>query len=211
LVQNSSDIVAILEDDGTLRYVSPAVERVLGHWPEDLVGKSAFDYVHPENIEFVSSLFGKVLKKSGVRPPMELLVRAGDGSWRYVEVVCNNRYSDSDVQGIIVNVRDVTERKRAEEQLRYQALHDLLTELPNRRLFVDRLQLALMRTRRRPERKAAVLFMDLHNFKVVNDSVGHEAGVGNLLAGLIVGQASRSDPSRREWQDSLLRYADLSK
>jgi diguanylate cyclase (GGDEF)-like protein/PAS domain S-box-containing protein len=182
LVQNSSDIVAILEDDGTLRYVSPAVERVLGHRPEDLVGKSAFDYVHPENIEFVSSLFGKVLKKSGVRPPMELLVRAGDGSWRHVEVVCNNRYSDSDVQGIIVNVRDVTERKRAEEQLRYQALHDLLTELPNRRLFVDRLQQALMRTRRRPERKAAVLFMDLHNFKVVNDSVGHEAGDKLLVA-----------------------------
>ena len=65
LVQNSSDIVAILEDDGTLRYVSPAVERVLGHRPEDLGGKSAFDYVHPENIEFVSSLFGKVLKSLG--------------------------------------------------------------------------------------------------------------------------------------------------
>jgi PAS domain S-box-containing protein len=87
LVQNSSDIVAILEDDGTLRYVSPAVERVLGHRPEDLVGKSAFDYVHPENFEFVSSSFSKVLKKSGVRPPMELLVRAGDGSWRHVEVL----------------------------------------------------------------------------------------------------------------------------
>jgi diguanylate cyclase (GGDEF)-like protein/PAS domain S-box-containing protein len=182
LVQYSSDIVAVLEDDGTLRYISPAVERVLGHRPEELIGKSAFDYVHPENIEFVSSSFAKALKISGVRPPMEFRVRAGDGSWRHVEVICNNLFSDSNVQGMIVNARDVTERKRAEEQLRYQALHDLLTDLPNRRLFVDRLQQALRRTSRQPERQVAVLFMDLYNFKVLNDSVGHETGDKLLVA-----------------------------
>jgi diguanylate cyclase (GGDEF)-like protein/PAS domain S-box-containing protein len=183
LVQYSSDIVAVLEDDGSIRYVSPSVERMLGHQPEDLIGKSAFDYVHPESIEFVSSSFAKAQEISGVRPPMEFRVRAGDGSWRHVEVICNNRFSDSDVQGMIVNARDVTERKRAEEQLRYQALHDPLTELPNRRLFVDRLQHALRRTRRRPERQVAVLFMDLYNFKVMNDSVGHETG-DKLLVGV---------------------------
>jgi diguanylate cyclase (GGDEF)-like protein/PAS domain S-box-containing protein len=181
LVQYSSDIVAVLEADGTLRYISPSVERVLGHRPEDLVGKSAFDYIHPESIELVSSSFARALEISGVRPPMEFRVRAGDDSWHHVEVICNNRFSDSDVQGMIVNARDITGRKRAEEQLRYQALHDPLTELPNRRLFVDRLQQAL-RLDRRPERQVAVLFMDLYNFKVMNDSVGHETGDKLLVA-----------------------------
>jgi diguanylate cyclase (GGDEF)-like protein/PAS domain S-box-containing protein len=182
LVQYSSDIVAILEDDGSIRYVSPSVGRVLGHRPEDLIGKSAFDYVHPENIEFVSRSFTKALKISGVRPTMEFRVRAGDDSWHHVEVICNNLFSDSDVQGMIVNARDITGRKLAEEQLRYQALHDPLTELPNRRLFEDRLQQALRRTKRRPERQVAVLFMDLYNFKVLNDSVGHQTGDKLLMA-----------------------------
>ena len=176
MVQYSSDIVAVLEDDGTIRYISPSVERVLGYRPEDLVGKSAFDYIHPESNELVSSSFAKALGISGVKPPLEFRVRAGDESWHHVEVICNNLSSDPDIQGMIVNARDVTEHKRAEEQLRYQALHDLLTDLPNRRLFVDRLQQALRHTRRRLERQVAVLFMDLYNFKVINDSVGHETG-----------------------------------
>lgn len=65
MVQNSSDVVMILEDDGTVRYISPAVERVLGYRPEDFVGTLAYDYVHPEDVEHVSESFAQTLQKPG--------------------------------------------------------------------------------------------------------------------------------------------------
>jgi diguanylate cyclase (GGDEF)-like protein len=82
---------------------------------------------------------------------------------------------------MVGTIHDITERKALQEQLEYQALHDALTGLPNRALFMDRLQHALVRTRRR-KGEIAVLFMDLDNFKVINDSLGHEAGDKLLVA-----------------------------
>ncbi len=83
LVQYSSDVVMILEADGTIRYVSPAVERVLGYRPEEMVGTLALDYVHPEDVEHMRESFAETLKKPGVQAPVEYRVR--DGSWRHME------------------------------------------------------------------------------------------------------------------------------
>src|SRR5436305_11104373 len=89
-----SEILTILGADATIRYVSPAVEQVLGYRPDHLIGTSAFDHVHPEDIEQASRSFAKVLETDGVLPPVELRVRAVDGSWRHVEVVRNNMLDD---------------------------------------------------------------------------------------------------------------------
>ncbi|CAA9456106.1 MAG: diguanylate cyclase/phosphodiesterase (GGDEF & EAL domains) with PAS/PAC sensor(s) [uncultured Rubrobacteraceae bacterium] len=118
LVQNASDITTVLDADGTIRYESPSIERLLGYRSEDLVGQNAFDYVHPDDLERVRSIFGEATKRSGASRPAEVRFRHADGSWRYMEWIGNNLLEDPTVKGIVANSRDVTERKEAEEKLR---------------------------------------------------------------------------------------------
>ncbi len=180
LVQYGSDIIMILEAGGAIRYQSPAVERALGYRADELIGKSVLDYVHPEDAERASGGFGGILKDPGLHGPVEYRFRRKDGSWRHLEGIGNNLLDDPSVEGIVINSRDVTERKAFERRLKHQAFHDALTGLPNRVLFEDRLQRTLA-SEGEPGAKVAVLFVDLDDFKVVNDSLGHRAG-DRLLA-----------------------------
>ena len=181
LVQHASDIITILESDGTIRYVSPAVERVMGYKPEEQAGTTAFGSVHPNDRERALDTFAEALKRPGLHPPLEFRVPHKDGSWRNLEHIVNNLLDNPAVGGVVVTSRDVTERKALEEQLRHQAFHDPLTGLPNRALFMDRLERAFTRANRRGS-MVAVQFMDLDNFKVINDSLGHEVGDQLLVA-----------------------------
>ena len=126
-------------------------------------------------------MFVEVLGTPGIHAPIEFPVPHADGSWRYFEHTVNNLLDDPDVRGIVISSRDITDRKELEEQLRHQAFHDRLTELPNRALFTGRLEHALGRSAR-TGRSVAVLFLDLNNFKLVNDSLGHEVGDRLLIA-----------------------------
>lgn len=119
LVQYASDIIVVLDAEGVIRYESPAVERVLGYKPEERIGKSAFDLLHPDDAEKVKEVIQEYLGKPGSKPPMiEYRVRAQDGTLRYFEAVSTNLLHEPGVSGIVVNARDVTERKQAEEELR---------------------------------------------------------------------------------------------
>jgi diguanylate cyclase (GGDEF)-like protein/PAS domain S-box-containing protein len=181
LVQNTSDIITLIDADGTVNYESSALEQVMGYRPEDQLGTRAFDWVHPDDMDQALSIFAEVLSTPGLHAPIEFRAPHKDGSWRYLEHTINNLLDDPDVNGIVVTSRDITERKEFEEQLRHQAFHDSLTDLPNRALFMDRLGHALARMSR-SEQCVAVLFLDLNNFKLVNDSLGHEVGDQLLIA-----------------------------
>ena len=310
LIRHGWDIVSILESDGTIRYESPAVERVLGHKPEEMVGTNAFYYVHPDDVEMVADKFREGVANNKSTVAIEARFLCADGSYRHLEAVSSFLVEDPDVQGVIINSRDITERKEAEEALResedrfrqlftqsvdilvvhdgdgrifdcngaacsalgysreemlslsvqdldpnmlsgeerrarkmnggtlwqrvlvgdpgvqdavvrtelrrkngsefpaeirvggvdyggrrmilastrdvserrrleerlvHQATHDPLTDLPNRRTFMDDLERVIEHARQRST-NAVVLFVDLDNFKQVNDAFGHEAG-----------------------------------
>jgi PAS domain S-box-containing protein len=120
LVQYASDVITILGADGTILYESPAIERLLGYRTQELIGTNVFNYVHPEDLERVLSIFTQTLKTGGVSPLVEFRFRHADGSWRHLEAIGNCLMEDPSVSGMIVNSRDITERKRAEEALRFQ-------------------------------------------------------------------------------------------
>jgi diguanylate cyclase (GGDEF)-like protein/PAS domain S-box-containing protein len=173
LVQNSSDLITVMAADSTIMYQSPSVERVLGYAPEDLVGLELKELLHPHETERVLNL----LADAGAfgQQAIDCRLRHRDGSWLHFEILRTNLLGDPNVGGIVLNARDVSERKAFEDQLTHQAFHDPLTNLANRALFGDRVQHALSR-QARESTGLAVIFIDLDDFKVINDSLGHGPG-----------------------------------
>ena len=190
LVQHASDVVAVLGPDGTARYVSPAIQHVLGYRPEDLIGTSVFDRIHPDDLPHARAQLTEIVLGRGAMPPTQFRYRRADGSWVYVEATATNLLDNPAVGGIVINARDISERKRFEKELVHQAYHDPLTGLPNRVFLQRRLAHSLAQAARERTR-VALLFIDLDNFKLINDSLGHDAGdrvlseLGKRLLGCI--------------------------
>ena len=181
LVQNSSDLILLLDPDLTVRYHTPSVQRVLGYGEDELVGRRLTGLLEGSEAERLPGFFVDVCAASGTPVPRDLPLRRTDGSIVRLESVFNNLLDDPNVAGVVVTARDVTERRALEDQLAHQAFHDSLTGLANRVLFANRIEHALGRGKRH-QNLFAVLFIDLDDFKTVNDSLGHAAGDALLVA-----------------------------
>jgi diguanylate cyclase (GGDEF)-like protein/PAS domain S-box-containing protein len=181
LVQHSSDVIIVTRADGTVRFVSPSATRVFGYDPAEMLRHSVSELLHPDDRERAATFFRNAAQAPGVTGPVEWRFRQPDGSWLHAEILATNLLHDHTVKGVVLNTRDVSERRRLEEQLTHQAFHDPLTGLANRALFRDRVSHALALAQRRGS-PVTVLFLDVDDFKKVNDSLGHAEGDRLLIA-----------------------------
>ena len=176
LVQHSTDVILVITPATTVEYASTSVHDMLGYDAADFTGRRLLDYLAgPDRTLFEPALAMLLGSPSDTSQAFEFRIRHSDGRMLQTECLITNLLDNAAVAGIVVNLRDITERKRFEEQLTYQAFHDPVTNLANRALFHDRVGHALTR-RRTNDQPIGVLFLDLDDFKTVNDTVGHADG-----------------------------------
>jgi diguanylate cyclase (GGDEF)-like protein/PAS domain S-box-containing protein len=176
LIKNASDVICIVGRNTVVSYLSPSVEQTFGHQPEALIGLPLTDLLHSDDAVRVATFLAAV----AAQPPGQSLMAEFRLShtvhgWRDVEALGANLLEEDSVSGIVLNIRDISERKSLQAELEHQAFHDTLTGLPNRALFRNRVEHALG-GQLRSEQSVAVLFLDIDDFKTVNDSLGHAAG-----------------------------------
>jgi len=174
LIRSVSDVIAILGADGTISYASPATEAVWFCTPDDLLGTSLFEQVHPDDVPLLRGLLAQAVDQPSSTLTGSVRIGQTD-AWRDFDVILTNLLDEPAVGGLVATFDDVTERKTFERELTKLAFQDPLTGLANRVLFQERVEHALSRGRR-DGGTVCVLFADLDNFKVVNDSLGHAWG-----------------------------------
>ena len=181
LVRRSSDLVAVVGPGRLLSYVSPAADTVVGRRPAELLGTRAADLLGPDNAERLADFIEQVATVPGASQEFEAQLSTPAGERRAVLLLGSNQMATAAIEGVVITVRDVTERRKLEDQLKSLAFFDPLTLLANRALFADRVEHAVGRIR--DGCRPAVLFIDLDNFKAINDGLGHAAGDQLLRTG----------------------------
>jgi diguanylate cyclase (GGDEF)-like protein/PAS domain S-box-containing protein len=179
LVAHSSDLITVLDAHGTVTYQSPSVERILGYRVEEIEGTDFARLLgesdRPRLAQILAGVGEAYVGGGSEAHVIECTLKHQQGTWLKFELQHTDLLQDEHVRGIVLNGRDVSERKKFEDQLAHQAFHDPVTNLANRALFADRVQHAIMRSIRGGP-AIGIMFIDLDDFKTVNDSLGHAAG-----------------------------------
>ena len=187
LVQNSGDVVLLADAGGVVRFVSTSVDRFFAYTATELVGQPFSELLHPSDQSAFAAGLKKALTASALPVTVDCRFRHKLGSWTHCEVTITNLLHRSNSQALVLNVRDVTDRKEMEERLAYLGAHDPVTNLPNRSAFRQQVDEALERST--PGRVVAVLAVDIDDFKLVNDALGQRAGDDAL--GMIGGRLGK--------------------
>jgi PAS domain S-box-containing protein len=176
VTENAADMIALVDVKGRRLYNSPAYKRILGYSPAELSETSAFEQIHPDD-RFKVLEAAREARSTGLGKSLEYRIRHKDGTWRVLESVASTiRDEKGEVAKLVIVNRDITQRKHAQEQLEHHTFHDALTGLPNRRLFLDRLQHLFLRSQRNADYQYAVLFVDIDRFKTLNETMGNAGG-----------------------------------
>ena len=209
LTESAMDIVTVLDVNGVILYQSPSVTHLLGHDPLDMIGQSQFNLIHRDDVEPMRSMFRELIVRGEMTKPIEFRVMTKGGSWRTLESIGKNCLDIPEVRGIIVNTRDVTDRKAIQQRIQHLAYHDALTELPNRSLMQERISQAISRAERSTKR-FAVMFIDIDNFKNINDTLGHDAGDELLrqVAKRLMDSVRKHDTIARQGGDEFIALLD---
>jgi diguanylate cyclase (GGDEF)-like protein/PAS domain S-box-containing protein len=180
LVRDTSDAILIIADDGMVRYATPSAVGIFGDIAVE--GVYLWDLVADDEHDDVTRSLARMREQAGSTSNYGVVqITRRDGVSVQVKLRCSDLRGDSTVGGLVLTLRDVTEQYQLEEELKHRAFHDALTGLPNRLLFQDRAARCLAATRRGGT-TAGVLFVDLDDFKVVNDTMGHSVGDELLVA-----------------------------
>ncbi len=199
LVEHSSDLITVLDKDFRIRFQSPSSRDLTGAAPETFLGTSIFHWVHEDDRpRVVDAIQGMVVSEDD-QARFEWRLAGPNGEVAELETVASNELETPEVRGIVLNSRDMSERKQHERELDFRANHDSLTGLPNRAAFVSLLEYHLNSVRTRGN--LGVMFIDLDRFKAVNDNLGHDAGDD-----LLIQVAERMKASVRS-QDIISRFA----
>jgi diguanylate cyclase (GGDEF)-like protein/PAS domain S-box-containing protein len=174
LVQNSGDVVVLTDDNGMVQFVSSSIDRFFAYSASELNGQSFIPLIHPSDQAIFEGGLKKALTASAHPVTVGCRVRHKLGSWTHCEVTITNMLHQASPQAMVLNIRDVTDRKEMEERMAHLAAHDPVTSLPNRIAFRNQVDETLLRSL--PGATVALLTIDVDDFGVINDALGQHAG-----------------------------------